>query len=105
MFSHPVGKFHKLCYRELFCAGCEEWMLCPTEISEDRFEGVAEHFAALTERSLDNFDKKCLVAVELCRIISTQADNSISYHACSRTLRIPYSLEPGGSAIRTATSF
>ena len=30
---------------------------------------------------------------------------SMSYHACSSTLKIPYSFDPGGSAIRTATSF
>ena len=29
---------------------------------------------------------------------------SMSYHACSSTLRMPYSFEPGGSARRTATS-
>ena len=30
---------------------------------------------------------------------------SMSYQACNNTLRMPYSFDPGGSAIRTATSF
>ena len=29
---------------------------------------------------------------------------SISYHACNSTERMPYSFDPGGQAIRSATS-
>lgn len=124
MFAYPVGQLDELADGKLLGARGEERMLGTAEITERGAEGVANHLAPLPERRLDDADEQPLVAIELRDAVAPQPDDSafdlgrrvenrladreeysMSYHACKSTDRIPYSLDPGGSARRTATSF
>ena len=65
MLCDPISELDKVCHRQLLGTLREEGVLLTAEVAKDSFERVAQHLAALTERSLHNLDKELLVAIEL----------------------------------------
>ena len=99
-------------------------MFCAAEIAEHRPQRVADHlrrwpndaFTTFTNSASSQPSRPTLLRRRRITALLTLGGGlktvsltvkrySMSYHACNNTLRMPYSFDPGGSAIRTATSF